>query len=243
MTEKPFLIFDAGGVLVFPDFDLLADIANRVGIETSSREIAEEHANLLRAFDEHVAQHHQFPSIQYFLDLFKRVADSDERATAATQLTLQADKEKHIWATTQPWVGEALQELKNLDYQMAVISNSDGRVDAIMQDLELREYFEIVIDSFVVGVEKPEKKIFEIALEKLSVDPQKAIFIGDIYFIDIWGANQAGLGAIHLDRMNLYADWNGVHIPSVKELPGLLAEMDGNIQDLKLFPALDFTIN
>jgi putative hydrolase of the HAD superfamily len=192
MTNKPFLIFDAGGVLVFPDFDLLADIADQVGIKTSQPEIAEQHARLFRALDEHIAQHHQIPTINYFLDIFKQVTDSEEKAQAAFNLTRQADKINHIWTSTQPWVGRSLRKLQEQGYQMAVISNSDGRVDQILQELNLREYFEIVIDSFVVGVEKPDPRIFEIALKCLNLDPKETIYIGDIYYIDVWGANRAG---------------------------------------------------
>jgi putative hydrolase of the HAD superfamily len=243
MTQKPNLIFDAGGVLVFPDFDLLADIANRVGIETSRSEIAEKHARLFRALDEYIVRHHKFPNIQYFLDIFKQVTDSAEKTQAAYELTLQADKVRHIWTTTQPWVRKSIHKLKELGYQMAVISNSDGRVDQILQDLDLREYFEIVIDSFVVGVEKPDSRIFKIALKQLSWDPSETIYIGDIFYIDVWGANQAGLGAVHLDIMGLYDDWEGIHIPSIKELPHLLTKMDGNLKEWDLFPAQGFKLN
>lgn len=240
MTRKPYLIFDAGGVLVFPDFNLLADIANRVGIETSPLEITQEHAKLLRALDGHVAQHHRFPAIQYFLDIFKQVTESEERARAALELTLQADESRHIWATTQPWVGETLQKLAAQGYHMAVISNSDGRVDQILQDLNLREYFKIVIDSFVVGVEKPDSRIFEIAVQQLNWDPAETIYIGDVFYIDVWGANRSGLGAVHLDMMGLYTGWEGIHIPTINELPALLAKMDGNIHEWNLFPLRDF---
>jgi putative hydrolase of the HAD superfamily len=242
MTKKPNLIFDAGGVLVFPNFALLAEIGNRVGIETSPQVIAEQHAQLFRAFDEHVTHHHQFPDIQYFLNLFERVTDSTEKAQAALALTLEAEKEQHLWATTQPWVGETLQQLKEQSYQMAVISNSEGSVEQILQDLGLRENLEVVIDSFIVGVEKPDARIFEIALERLEWNSSETIYIGDLYYVDVWGANRAGLGAIHLDKLDLYWDWDGLRIPSVKELPALLAKMNGSLQEWDLFPAQDFEI-
>lgn len=242
MTKKPNLIFDAGGVLVFPDFNLLAEIASRVGIKTSPTNIAKQHADLFRALDEHIAQYHKIPKIQYFLDIFKQVTESNEKALAASELTYLADKERHIWATTQPWVRKSIQKLEDLGFQMAVISNSDGRVEQILQELELREYFKIVIDSFIVGVEKPDSRIFDIALQRLGWDPSETIYIGDIYFIDVWGANQAGLGAIHLDKMGLYKDWEGIRIPSIKDLPGLLTKMDGKVHEWNLFPTLDFKI-
>lgn len=242
MTKKPFLIFDAGGVLVFPDFRLLANIAKQAGIKTSPDDISKQHARLFRAIDEHIAQSHQIPPIQYFLDIFKMVTDSQEKALEAYELTLEADRVKHIWTTTRPWVSTTIQQLRKQGYQMALISNSDGRVEQILIDMDLREYFEIVIDSFVVGVEKPDTRIFELALSKLKWNPAETIYIGDIFYIDVWGANQAGLGAIHLDSMGLYSDWRGVRITSINELPNLLTTMDGNLESYDLYPAKNFEL-
>ena len=242
MSKKPFLIFDAGGVLVFPDFDLLAEIGNQVGINTSPHQIAQAHARLFRGLDEYIAQNRQFPKISYFQDIFNQISDSEEKVKTACELTIRADKIKHIWTATWPWVAESLQKLKDLGYHMAVISNSDGRVDQILQDLGIRGYFDIVIDSFVVGVEKPDTRIFEIALQSLDWNPDETIYIGDIFYIDVWGANQAGLGAIHLDKMGLYDAWSGIHIPSIQQLPNLLGKMNGNLHEWDLFPALGFKI-
>ena len=243
MSQRPKLIFDAGGVLVFPNFELLSEIGEQVGIATSPQEMAAQHSRLFHAFDKHVARHRQFPDIQYFQNLFEQVTESKPKAQAALKLTLEADREEHIWATTRPWVNETLQQLREQDYQLAVISNSDGRVDQILQDLDLHEYFETVVDSHVVGVEKPDSRIFEIALNRLGWKPAETIYVGDIFYIDVWGANQAGLGAIHLDKMGLYDDWEGIHIPSLYELLSLLAEVDGNLQNWDLYPARDFEIN
>jgi HAD superfamily hydrolase (TIGR01549 family) len=240
MIKKPFLIFDAGGVLVFPDFNRLADIANQVGIETSPAEIAEGHARLFQALDEYIAKHRHSPTIQYFMDIFEQVSDSPEKIRAAFELTLQADKTKNIWASTYPWISSTLRKLKGLGYQMAVISNSDGSVEQILQDLDLRGYFEIVIDSFVVGVEKPDPNIFEIAIERLGWNSAEIIYIGDLFYVDVWGANRAGLGAVHLDKNGLYGNWEGVRIPSIRELPNLLAKIDGNPQNWDLYPLRDF---
>lgn len=242
MTRKPSLLFDAGGVLVFPDFNLLAQIGNQAGISTSPGQIAQAHARLFWGLDENIAQSHQFPKISYFQDIFKQISDSEEKIKTAFELTVKADKIKHIWTATYPWVAQSLQRLNDLGYQMAVISNSDGRVDQILKDLDIRNFFEIVIDSFVVGVEKPDPQIFLIALQSLGWNPDETIYIGDIFYIDVWGANQAGLGAIHLDKMGFYDDWDGIHISSIQQLPELLAKMDGNLDDFNLFPAREFKI-
>ena len=140
MSRKTFLIFDAGGVLVFPDFDLLSQIGNQVGISTSPDQIAQAHANLFWRMDENIAQYHQFPKISYFQDIFKQISDSEENIKAAFELTVRADQIKHIWTATCPWVAKSLSRLKDLGYKIAVISNSDGRVDQILQDLGIRKF-------------------------------------------------------------------------------------------------------
>ena len=242
MTSKPNLIFDAGGVLVFPNFERLAKIGEQASIQTNAKELANHHAKLFHAYDEHVAMHHVFPKLDYFLNLYEQVTQSSEKAKVAKQFALQAGRKEHLWATTYPWVEESLRKLKTQGYPMAVISNSEGSVEQILMDLGLRKYFEVVIDSFLVGVEKPEKRIFEIALERLGWESANTIYIGDIFFVDVWGANQAGLGAIHLDKLGLYSNWDGIHIPSVKELPELLAKIDGNYQAFDFYPAKNFEI-
>lgn len=242
MSQQPDLLFDAGGVLVFPNFERLAKLGAQAGIPTTAQELAAQHTRMFHDFDAYVAQHRQFPKIDYFYDLFHRVTPSAEKAQAARQIAQKASQEEHLWATTQPWVSASLSKLKKQGFQMAVISNSEGSVEQILQDLDLRKFFEIVIDSHVVGVEKPDPQIFEIALERLGWNRTEALYVGDIFYVDVWGANQAGLGAVHLDKMDLYKDWGGIHLSSIRELPKFFADSNGNFQDLDLFPAHDFKI-
>ena len=71
---------------------------------------------------------------------------------------------------------------------MGVISNADGRIAAILEKAGIAHFFDVIIDSYVVGVEKPDPAIFRIALDGMGVKPEHAIFVGDIYAIDMLGA-------------------------------------------------------
>jgi putative hydrolase of the HAD superfamily len=62
----------------------------------------------------------------------------------------------------------------------------------------LREYFDVVIDSSVFGTEKPDPAIFRAALEALDVAPEEALFVGDLYDVDVVGARAAGMEAVLL---------------------------------------------
>ncbi len=125
---------------------------------------------------------------------------------------------------------------------MSVISNADGRVAEALHDLGLSHYFERIFDSAILGVEKPNPGIFEVALRELNLQPNDALYIGDVFFIDVWGANQVGLGGLHLDPLDLYAGWPGVHLRDVRHLPDWLAQYLAAPTTFDLFPATDLRL-
>jgi putative hydrolase of the HAD superfamily len=93
---------------------------------------------------------------------------------------------------------ESLARLRQAGLKLGVVSNSDGRVEQALAAAGLREYFDVVIDSALVGVEKPDPRIFHAALEALGVAPEEALYVGDLYEIDVLGARAAGMEAVLL---------------------------------------------
>jgi FMN phosphatase YigB (HAD superfamily) len=89
---------------------------------------------------------------------------------------------------------------------MAVVSNSEGTVEALLHDLGLRRYFRTVLDSWVVGIAKPDPRIFAQALAELDVPPAEAVMVGDSPSADIAGAASAGVPGALLDPFDLYPD-------------------------------------
>ena len=79
-----------------------------------------------------------------------------------------------------------------------MVSNSDGRVAEALEAAGLRAYFDVVVDSALVGVEKPDPAIFRAALDVLGVPPEEALYVGDLYEVDVLGANAAGIPAVLL---------------------------------------------
>ncbi len=84
---------------------------------------------------------------------------------------LMLHKEKHLWSAVHPGTVEALERLRDSGYRLAVVSNSDGRAEEGLAAAGLRPFFEFVIDSQLVGFEKPDPRIFEVALRQLGVAP------------------------------------------------------------------------
>ena len=78
-------------------------------------------------------------------------------------------------------------------YQLAVISNNFGNTRGWCDEYGLTPLLEVIIDSTVLGIAKPDARIFEAALSKLGVAPAHAIYVGDSYSADMVGGKNAGL--------------------------------------------------
>lgn len=78
-------------------------------------------------------------------------------------------------------------------YKLGVISNNFGNTAGWCDDYELTPLLDVIIDSTVLGISKPEPGIFEAALSELKVSPNESIYIGDSYKFDMVGAKRVGM--------------------------------------------------
>jgi putative hydrolase of the HAD superfamily len=122
-----------------------------------------------------------------------------------------------LWNTADPEAEPALARLRRAGVRAAVISNSNGSVRSILDALGLARHLEFVIDSSEVGVEKPDPRIFRLALEAGGLDPGAVVYVGDLYSVDVQGARAVGMDAILLDPGGC---WGGRDCPTA---PTLLA--------------------
>ncbi len=104
-----------------------------------------------------------------------------------------------IWSSRDPQALEALELVRGSGARSAAISNSNGMARSMLTTVGLAPYLDFVIDSREVGVEKPDPRIFELALAQAGVPASEAAYIGDFYSIDVRGAGAAGLRAVLLD--------------------------------------------
>ena len=78
-------------------------------------------------------------------------------------------------------------------YRLAVISNNFGNTRGWCDDYGLSPLLGAIIDSTVLGIAKPNARIFEAALSELNVPPNQAIYVGDSYAADMIGGKNAGM--------------------------------------------------
>ncbi|MDO4496444.1 MAG: HAD family hydrolase [Bacteroidales bacterium] len=116
---------------------------------------------------------------------------------------------------------EAMQIVEELssDYQLALVSNFYGNLESVLQDFGLLRCFRHVIDSGVVGVRKPDPRIFQIAIERLNVPTKDIVVVGDSYNKDIEPAISLGCKAVWLKGVSWNPNADDINFePSISSL-------------------------
>ncbi len=104
-----------------------------------------------------------------------------------------------VWHTF-PGVEETLADLRRRGLPLAIISNWDSRLPALLDALGLARFFAVISVSSLEGVEKPAAPIFRRTVARLGVDPAAVLHVGDSPLEDYEGARRAGLVPVLLDR-------------------------------------------
>ncbi len=90
-----------------------------------------------------------------------------------------------------------LDELKSR-YNLVLVSNFYGNIQAILRDFRLDHYFSAVIESAVVGVRKPDPAIYRLGVEAAGCEAGETLVIGDSYGKDMVPAKAVGCRAVWL---------------------------------------------
>ncbi len=121
--------------------------------------------------------------------------------------------------TLVPGARELLDYLKSRGYKIGVISNGFYEVQhRKMESSDIIDYFDAVVLSDDIGVNKPDKRIFDYALQKSNAEAQSTLIIGDNPDTDIVGAVGAGWYAIYFNRNGEGAELNNIDAIEVYNL-------------------------
>ncbi|MEJ2084791.1 MAG: HAD-IA family hydrolase [Acidobacteriota bacterium] len=134
------------------------------------------------------------------------------------------------FSRAESWVvfDEVEAVLKGLDsagYRLAILSNWDERLPRLLADLDLARYFEAIVFSSAVGVEKPFPGIFSALLEALDLEPETVLHVGDRSREDVEGAIGVGMQAFRVDRREGEETRDLTSVAGLLEI-GLAIEMD-----------------
>lgn len=126
-----------------------------------------------------------------------------------------------------PATRKVLDELKELGYKIALISNASSQeaIEETLRRLGLIDYFDAVVTSRLVGVRKPDPRIFAYTLTLLQAKPSEAVHVGDRAYEDVLGAKLAGLHAVHLATSEPPSPIADKAVKRLEDIPGTIKEL------------------
>ena len=98
---------------------------------------------------------------------------------------------------------------------MVLVSNFYGNIESVLSDFDLLRYFRSIIESAVVGVRKPDPRIFALGVEALGLNPSEVLVVGDSYKKDIVPAESIGCKVAWLKGKGWTADEDAVMHPAI----------------------------
>lgn len=192
------VLFDAGNTLVFLDYHRLAEgVGSALGWPLTGRDLSA-HAAEASQVMEQAGGSDQHRAAVYLEALFRLSGVPPARMAEVAGCLARMHTERHLWCSIRDRTQEALGRLRSAGLRLGVVSNSDGRVAEALRAAGLSDYFDVVIDSSLVGVEKPDPRIFQAALDALAVGPEESLYVGDLYEVDVVGARAAGIEPVLL---------------------------------------------
>jgi len=222
------VVLDAGGVLVLPDPAAFRRALAAIGLAPDDETCHRAHYVGMRELDRVGAPPWRPVDIELALALGVPESDLEEVIEDIGRVF-----------TDEPFVPAvdaraALGSIAAAGHPFAIVSNSNGTMERLLAshgicsadgspgaDLPRAA---IVIDSHVVGVEKPEPAIFDFALEALGVPADRCVYVGDTVHFDVRGARAAGLHPLHIDPYSFCGETDHPHagsLTAVVELLGL----------------------
>jgi putative hydrolase of the HAD superfamily len=131
--------------------------------------------------------------------------------------------ERRISFNPYPESEEVLRRLREMGTRIFAVSNWDIQLAKVLEDLGWTGYFDGVVVSAVIGIEKPEGEIFEEALRVSGIPRDRVVHVGNDPITDIEGASRAGLDTVLMDRRGtIEAPGATFVLPDLNELPGIV---------------------
>jgi FMN phosphatase YigB (HAD superfamily) len=231
------VLLDVGGVLLLPDHGRITAAFERAEVPTptpdlmnrahfvaaarfsADRDLEGDWAGSWRAF------------LEDYVDVCTRpILTRIDRKTLHRHLDSEF-ADAALWSHPIEGVTDELRQLAETGLRLGVISNADGMIAQRLRAAELVHVgpgpgVEVgcIIDSGAVGVMKPDRRIFTMALEALDVEAQHAWYLGDMPAFDVVGAAGAGLRPWLFDPLKLSVDPRVGRVDSIGHLARIIGD-------------------
>ena len=224
------VFFDAGETLVHPHPtfpDLFAQVLRREGHDVDAETIRDR--------------------IHVVFDRFRQAADSNELWTTTAERSRRfwhdvygiflADLGIEDPALIDVVYGEftdlanyalfddvvpVLEKLTGAGMTLGVVSNFEEWLERLLEELGVASYFPVRVVSGVEGMEKPDPRIFRLAMDRAGARPEESVYVGDNPEFDVGPATAVGMFPVLIDRRGRFPEAEGARITSMDQLPGVL---------------------
>jgi len=213
---------DVGGVLVVPDHGVLAAALTRADVSFDRSRFHVGHYLAMAAVDEAVSDAEDFTDYLGGFLAAVAVPEADRRRAHDALAEVLATP---VWCQPVPGARQGVSRLAEAGVRLAVTSNSDG---TIADHLRRHEWVqvgegpgaavEVITDSGVIGVGKPDPAVYEATISGLGVPPERILHVGDSVVYDVDGAAACGLQSVHMDPHQVCWSSAHAHVRTLAEL-------------------------
>lgn len=223
------MLFDLGDTLVDEkDFDGWTEIARRFFLDLDPDALRHAYFEVL---DDADARPHPDGREAGLVDFWRRTLsraagkEVDEAATRKFHAAVRGtERPVHLYSDTL----RCLEALRGERRALGVVSNStsEASVRRILDRVGILDFFSRILSSGTEGVEKPNPEIFHRAVQRLSVRPEEAVYVGNLARTDARAATAAGLHGVWLNREGFGYGDDPPEIMSLLELPLIVRRIE-----------------
>lgn len=216
---------DAGGVLVVPRHDVLAEALAAAGLPVDAERFWVAHHHAMRAVDLARAEPESPHAFAEYLDGFLAAVEVPSERRAEARRYLDPVFGPPVWCHPLPGALAGVRALAAAGLRLVVTSNADGSVADLLRRAAVVQVgdgpgvaVEAIVDSGAVGVAKPDPAIFDLVARTMGVAPAQVLHVGDSVHYDVEAATRAGMVGVHLDPHEVCRDRGHPHVRALVDL-------------------------
>jgi putative hydrolase of the HAD superfamily len=135
------------------------------------------------------------------------------------------DSAAHRWLPFEN-VPRVLEELRRRRLRLGVITNWDASARTLLERQGLAGFFEHIVVSSEEGCEKPDPRIFTLAMHRAGVTPGECLYVGDNYYVDALGARKVGMGSLIVNRFGTLGVEEITDQPMIRDVSEVAGYLD-----------------
>jgi putative hydrolase of the HAD superfamily len=225
------VFFDVGETLVHvePSFaELFVTVLAGAGHERSLEDVREASAHIYARFSEAARDRSMWTtsperSRAFWTSVYERMlgaldVPNDDGIAATLHREFTRLENYVLFDDVRP----TLARLEEAGLLLGIVSNFEAWLEEWFGAHELVETFPVRVISGIEGIEKPDERIYRLALERAEVEPPESVYVGDNPEFDVEPPSSIGMFAVLVDRRDRFPDHPGTRIRDLRELPRVL---------------------